>query len=153
MAAVPQKDGPSLHKLCRDGDVEKIRALFDAVDGNTLVELLGIRKGILGFTPLHDAVASGNAKVLDYLLTRTGNVHVNAQSNSNYTPLHLAASAGQVECVLTLLKHSADIAITDEWGKTPKQAAELNARYTIVHLLKIEGLCICNSTIKLRLAI
>ena len=38
-----------------------------------------------------------------------------------------------------LLRHNADISVTDEYGKTPKQTAELNAKSTIVRILRSEG--------------
>lgn len=140
MAVPPQKALlQDLHRLCREGEMERIRTIVNQVDTSSLVEMLGCRKGVLGFTPLHEAVANGHAEVLEYLLTRTVNAHVNTQSNSGYTPLHLAASSGQKECAEILLDHLADMIITDEWGKTPLQAAELNARGSIIQLLKNEG--------------
>ncbi len=142
MAAMPQKflQQANLHKLCREGDMETIITLVEQVESSTLAGMLGGRRGVLGFTPLHEAVASGHALVLDYLLEKTNNAHVNTQSNAGYTPLHLAASSGQKECAEKLLEHSADMMARDEWGKTAVQAAELNARKSIIRLLKIEGM-------------
>ena len=140
MASIPQKSVlQDFHKLCREGDLDRVKAVVGQVEASALVEILGCRKGVLGFTPLQEAVANGHAKVLEYLLVKTDDSHVNTQSNSGYTPLHLAASSGQKECAEVLLEHSADMTITDEWGKTPLQAAELNARKSIIYLLKNEG--------------
>ncbi len=131
----------ALHKLCRDGKIMKVREFVEKLDDKSLVEKLANRIGVFGYTPLHEAVASGRADVLDYLLEKTKNTHVNCRANSGYTPLHLAASSGHVECVKKLLEHSADISITDEYGKTPKQTAELSSKASIVRLLRIEGEC------------
>ena len=132
-------DDPNLHKLCRDGNLKKIKEYVEKLDKPQLVEKLANRKGVFGYTPLHEAVASGRTDVLDYLLEKINNAHVNCRANSGYTPLHLAASSGHRQCVKKLLEHSADIFITDEYGKTPKQSAELSSKTSIVRLLKSEG--------------
>lgn len=133
------QDDSKLHKLCHDGNLRKIREFVEKLDDKALAEKLANRKGVFGYTPLHEAVASGKADVLDYLLEKTNNAHVNCRANSGYTPLHLAASSGHWACVEKLLEHSADISITDEYGKTPKQTAELSSKQSIVKLLRSEG--------------
>ena len=120
--------------------MKKIRAFVEKLDERALADKLAKRKGMFGYTPLHEAAASGKAEVLDYLLEKTKNAHVNCRANSGYTPLHLAASLGHGDCVSKLLEHSADISITDEYGKTPKQTAELSSKLaSIVRLLRSEG--------------
>ena len=132
-------DESKLHKLCHDGNLRKIKDFVEKLDEKTLGEKLANRKGALGYTPLHEAVARGKADVLDYLLEKT-NTHVNCRANSGYTPLHLAARSGHGACVRKLLEHRADISITDEYGKTPKQMAK---KASIVRLLRSEGeLCV-----------
>lgn len=128
-----------LNKLCYIGDLQKIKDFVEFLDGKTLSERLAKRSGALGYTPLHEAVASGKADVLDYLLSKANNAHVNCRDISGYTPLHLAASTGHLKCVRRLLEHSADMFITDKYGKTPKQTAELNSRTSTVRLLRSEG--------------
>lgn len=137
------QDDSKLHKLCHDGNIRKIREFVEKLDERALAEKLANRKGVFGYTPLHEAVASGKSNVLDYLLEKTKDAHVNCRANSGYTPLHLAASSGHGDCVRTLLKHSADISITDEYGKTPKQTAELSSKASIVKLLRSEGEVLC----------
>lgn len=132
-------DDAKLHKLCHEGNLNKVRDFVQRLDDQTLAEKLANRKGVFGYTPLHEAVASGKADVLDYLLKRTKDAHVNCRANSGYTPLHLAASSGHWDCVKTLLDHTADISIADEYGKTPKQTAELSSKASIVRLLICEG--------------
>ena len=132
-------DDAKLHKLCQDGNLRKIKAFVDDVDPQILGEKLANRKGVFGYTPLHNAVASGKPEVLNYLLEKTKNANVNCRANSGYTPLHLAASSGHGKCVKALLEHGADISCVDEYGKTPKQTAELSSKSSIVKLLKSEG--------------
>ena len=59
-----------------------------------------------------------------------------------YTPLHLAASRGDVDCVRALLNQNADINAIDEFGKTPMRTAELIGKQTVVKVLKSEGMYI-----------
>ena len=133
-------DDAQLHQLCQSGELDKIiEFVVQFPDEVSLDERLANRKGVFGYTPLHEAVASGHHKVLDYLLVRAGDNHVNCRANSGYTPMHLAASSGHVECVRALLKHNADISVTDEYGKTPKQTAELSSKMPIVRVLRGAG--------------
>ena len=129
----------NLHKLCRDGNINKVKKFVEKLDEDELTEKLANRKGVFGYTPLHEAVASGKADVLDYVLKRTENAHVNCRANSGYTPLHLAASSGHRDCVKILLEHGADTTITDEFGKTPKESAEFSSEGSIVRLFQSEG--------------
>lgn len=128
-----------LHQLCHCGDLRKLKEVVENLDEKLLAERLASKKGEFGYTPIHEAVLGGKADVLDYLLEKTNNAHVNCQTRSGYTPLHLAASLGRENCVRTLLKHNADISIADERGKVPRQTAELSHRAKIAKLLKSEG--------------
>ena len=129
-----------LHKLCYEGNINKVKEFIEKLGEDELAEKLSIRKGVFGYTPLHEAVASGKAYVLDYVLCRTENAHVNCRANrGHYTPLHLAAKNGHRDCVKTLLEHGADIAVIDKDGKTPKERAELSSKRSIVQLLQSEG--------------
>ena len=133
-------DDSKLHKLCQDGNYRKVSEFVNSVpDPKALEDRLSNRKGVFGYTPLHEAVASGHHRVLDFLLQRAGVGHVNCRANSGYTPLHLAASSGHNECVRVLLRHNADISVTDEYGKTPKQTAELSSKTSIVRILRSAG--------------
>ena len=133
-------DDAQLHKLCQTGDLDRIVGYARQFpDRMALDARLANRKGVFGYTPLHEAVASGHHEVLDFLLNKAGDNHVNCRANSGYTPLHLAASSGHAECVRVLLKHIADIGVADEYGKTPKQTAELSSKVAIVRILKGAG--------------
>ena len=142
-AIIAMTDDALLHKLCQVGDLDGILAYIAQLPNRAaLNDRLANRKGVFGYTPLHEAVASGHSNVLDTLLDRAGETHVNCRANSGYTPMHLAASSGHVNCVKVLLKHNADIGVMDEYGKTPKQTAELSSKVAIVRILKGAGRCI-----------
>ena len=95
------------------------------------------RMGAHGYTVIHEAVANGNAEILQYLLERAINASVNCQANGSDTPLHVAAIHDQRKCAEILLEYGADMYRTNLSGKTPKQAAK--ATNSVVKLLHSEG--------------
>jgi leucine-rich repeat kinase 1/leucine-rich repeat kinase 2 len=134
------QDDASLHKFCHNGKLDKIKSYIEAIESNELLQdRLNNRRGVFGYTPLHEAVSGNKAKVVPYLVGQGANV--NARANSGYTPLHLAASAGHIDCVKILLESQADISLKDDYGKTPKQTAGLSSKSNIVRLLRSEGKC------------
>ena len=130
-----------LHKLCHEGDMKRIKAYVNRIDDVILLgKMLVKRKGISGYTPLHEAAANGKPEVLRYLLDLTASANVNCQTRtSGYTPLHLAASNGHGKCVRELLAHGADIHCVDAFGKTPKQRVKRSAKHSIMKILYSEG--------------
>ena len=139
-------DDSQLRKLFYDGSMKKIKLFLDDIDPQVLGEKLSKpvtfngKKSVFGYTPLHELVGSGKLDV-KYLLQLAGNANVNCRATSGYTPLHLAASSGNVELVRELLAHGADVNCLDEYGKTPKQTAELSSKSSasVVKLLHSEG--------------
>lgn len=128
-----------LHTLCQNGNLKKVKGFVQELDDQSLAEMLVVKKGIFGYTPLHDVAANGKADILDFLLERTKDVHVNCRANGGYTLAHVAASSGKKDCIKVLLDHSADTSIVDEFGKTPMQIAKLSNKTSIVRLLMCEG--------------
>jgi ankyrin repeat protein len=133
-------DSTDLHKLCRIGKLDRIKELVQNTDPHVLCVKLATQKGVFGYTVLHEAVASKNTEILDYLLENTKAASVNSTAKSGYTPLHMAASSGLVDSVRVLLKHDADVNCTDEYGRTPRSAARLSTKHETEKLLFSEGI-------------
>ena len=125
-----------LHTFCKEGNYEKVEMYLQNFRADLPLRLAH-RRGVFGYTPVHEAVSNGHSKVLELLLQHKGDP--NCRANSGYTPLHLAASSGHVDCVRVLLDNNADISSTDEYGKTPLQTAELSAKHCVVKVLKSAG--------------
>jgi len=127
------------HEFCQKGNLDGVKQIVQAIGRQKLDEVLTSKRGVFGYTPLHDAAVNGNTKILDYLLEKTEDSHVNFKANGGYTPLHVAISSGKKESVVVLLSHAAELNVRDEFGRTPKQVAELNNQVTIAHTLIQEG--------------
>ena len=137
---ISKSDDACLRQLCRNGTVKDVQSFVEQLRSvDALADSLARKRGVFGYTPLHEAVASGNHEVLDYLLTTTSSAHVNSRADSGYTCLHLAASRGHIPCLRVLLKNGADISITDDFGKTPKQTAEISCKGDAVRILGSEA--------------
>jgi len=124
-----------LHKWCKDGKYKKIEEFISTC--NDLSLQLENRRGKFGYTPLHEAVSNGHFRVLQLLLRHGGNV--NSCANSGWSLLHVAASTGRVDCVRVLLANNADISVTDEYGKTPKQMAESCRKPAVMKVIRSAG--------------
>jgi len=128
-----------LHTWCHDGKKKEVEEYINTCkDHQELETKLRSRRGVYGYTPLHEAVSNGHCDMLDMLVEHGADV--NCRANSRYTPLHLAASRGDVGCVRVLLNQDADIYAIDEFGKTPIRTAELIGKQTVVKVLKSEGM-------------
>lgn len=88
--------------------------------------------------PLHYASQGGHFKVIE-VLTDSGASTDMKTNGGGYTPLHLAVIGGHKDCVRLLLERGADMSCTDEFGKTPKQTAELSSKNTLVSILRSAG--------------
>ena len=86
------------------------------------------------------AVINGHHKVVEVLLGFDVNVNCRSHDQSNYTPLHFAASKGHLNCAKVLLKCHADINAKDTLGNTPTDLAKRNAKTAVAKLLMSEGI-------------
>ena len=132
MASSPSTSVGYLHALCRQGNTTTIRSYLQAN-----INKLEDRVGFLGYTPLHEATNQGQTSVVRLLLLYGANA--NAKANGFYTPLHIAASLDNTDCVVELVKHNADITNKDEFGKTPYETAMIHKCKKSARVLRTEG--------------
>ena len=134
MTSNPSSPTGYLHTLCRQGNIAAIQSYLNGIEDNSKLEE---RVGFLGYTPLHEATNLGQTKVVRLLLLYGANA--NAKANGFYTPLHIAASMDNVDCVVELLNHNADITSKDEFGKTAYETAIIHKCEKSARILKSEG--------------
>ena len=110
---------PILHLAARECDLEKVTKMIE-VDGIPVNV-----KDFWDWVPLHEA--AGNTcrfhgpAIVEYLISEGG--EVNAKTEENETPLHIAAEKGLQKIVELLLEHGANPAATNDAGETPLDLA------------------------------
>ena len=90
-----------------------------------------------GFTPLHVAVASGEAAMTEFLLAN--GAAANKPDSDGSLPLHVAASYGRDRIVEILLAHKADVNVTMSGGSTPLHGAAWFGQLAAAELLVAGG--------------
>ena len=130
-----------IHQLCCQGDLNEIKRRFSQLSETQIEHALSLKRGQIEFIPIHAAATNGRVEVLDYLLEWSCAEHlINSQTGNNgYTALHLAVIGGHAHCVRVLLKHGADVRITDRGGKTAKQRAQAKKSTEIVSIFVSQG--------------
>lgn len=115
---------------CTDGDHAQVKnSLKDGKEADIMVKQAALLA----------AVINGHHKVVEVLLSYDAYVNCRSQEQSDYTPLHFAASMGHLNCAKVLLKYHADIAAKDALGNTPTDLAKRNAKTAVAKLLMSEG--------------
>ena len=71
MAGIIQDDA-RLHRLCHNGKMDDIKGYLNAIPEENVDDRLNNRRGVFGYTPLHEAVSGGHDVALDYLLGTVG---------------------------------------------------------------------------------
>ena len=83
-------------------------------------------------TAVHFACNRGQNEILKYLIIQ--NAKINTRDKKDWTPLILAASCGELDCVLTLLRErDIDIRAKDSEGKDALKFAEQRLIETRMH--------------------
>jgi hypothetical protein len=101
---------------CFFGHLELVRRLLDQGADPNLASNNGLR-----VAPLHSAVSTGSAAIVELLISR--GARTGAAEASGYTPLHTAAGHGNQTIIDLLLAAGADPAAKTADGKTPDDVA------------------------------
>jgi hypothetical protein len=91
-----------------------------------------------GNTGMHDAAEKGDVAEIKTLLDQDPSL-VNSKDDHAWTPLHVAAKAGQMDAVILLLDRGADLKAKDVKGWTPLHWAAASAKPQVVRLLLSRG--------------
>lgn len=133
-----------LYNACKDGNYEEVEARLQKEDKISKSKLLKeyFHDNFSQNTLLHIAVMNGHSRIVKLLLDHGACVNLTTGAGK-YTPLHVAASAGQTKCVEILLECQ-DIVVNpeDEFRKTPYSTATAlkGSKYEMIaKLIKSEG--------------
>ncbi|KAH3756238.1 chromosome condensation regulator [Pelomyxa schiedti] len=119
-------------QLCRDGD---LKAIKERVHNGTQPAHEVDRRGRTGF---FYAIEFGRMPVINYLLDV--GCQVDPTDKEGFTPLHIALTSGQKDCVKLLLSRKCNLkkkTIRD--GHTPLHIAAISKNVDMVQLLVING--------------
>lgn len=86
--------------------------------------------------PLHSAVLANNLGISKMLLT--AGAYPNVCQKDGIAALHTAAQLGNIEMIVLLLEHGADVALTTDEGKLPSDLAAEKGFAEIAEILKID---------------
>uniref|UniRef100_A0A8C3JR70 Ankyrin repeat domain 52 n=1 Tax=Calidris pygmaea TaxID=425635 RepID=A0A8C3JR70_9CHAR len=84
------------------------------------------------FTPLHCAVINNQDGTAEMLVEALGAKIVNSRDAKGRTPLHAAAFADNIHGLQLLLRHQAEVDVTDKLGRTPLMMASENGHTAAV---------------------
>jgi len=88
--------------------------------------------------PLYYAAQLGFRDLAEHLITEHPK-HLSARGRFQVTPIHAAASAGQVDILSLLIQHGADLNARNRIGDTPLFVASKNARLEVGQILLNHG--------------
>lgn len=101
----PVNGGTPLECACASGNIEIVQLVHEH---GAVVDVSRTCDCCLDWTPVHEAVATGSADIVDYLI-RSGSTQISTQctGKDRITPLDLAFEMGQRECAKVLFCHGA----------------------------------------------
>ena len=127
---IEMSDGVRLTRLCRSGDVSRVRAALSAgVDVNS-------KSDSDGSTGLIEAIRKRKSNVINMLLDHP-DIDINLSAISNETPLHFACSAGDTVTITRLVRDRrlTTLNARDFLGITPIMMAVDNGHLPAVELM------------------
>lgn len=119
-----------MHAVSTNNDCMALHLLARKADPNA--------QDVLGVTPLIEAVRQGFDRVVKRLLHALS-INVNATDHAGVTALYLAAEAGRLDMVSTLVHHRANVHHASCRRKTPLMAAAEKGHATVVAFLVDHG--------------
>lgn len=119
-------DQQSLSQAIERGDVNLVRTLLErrAVDVNERL-------------PLIHAASTGHAEIVELLLN--AGARIDDVGDSGETACHAAIWRGQRHALAVLLRHSPNLALTDERGHSPLRAALISCQEDVIVMLIAAG--------------
>lgn len=90
---------------------------------------------IKGTSLLHMCAYKGYAEVMEFIIEKTTDLCLNAQTNHKKSPLLCATMQHHYKCVKILVDNGADVNVTDQNGITPLYCAVRNGHNDIAQLL------------------
>lgn len=96
----------------------------------TKVAKVGVVEPCSGNTALHWAVLAKHDDILQFLL-ECGKLSPNSINAQHRTPLHLAASQGNLDAIQELLKYDLKLDLEDKWGATALYLAQSNRQMNV----------------------
>ncbi|MBP3943545.1 ankyrin repeat domain-containing protein [Sphingobacteriaceae bacterium WQ 2009] len=85
--------------------------------------------------PIHTAVQGNMDLITKYLVL--ADADVNAQQKNGYSPLHLAAVNGNIDLIILLLEHEADVKLQNDKYQTAADLANEKGFNDIAQILKV----------------
>ena len=98
------------------------------------------QQNIGGIAPLHFASVQNDHRNLEFLLS-IPDIELSVQNGRGDTPLHYAASVGNIQTTMLLLDAGANPDLKNSQGDTPLETALLSANTQVAHALfsRVEG--------------
>jgi ankyrin repeat protein len=104
--------------------MSKLKALFEAIkhkDKELVKGQLQEDESLVkstdkdGWGPIHVCAAEGNQEIMK-ILVEDFKANVNQRTEYSYTPAQLAAKNHNIGCLIELMKHNADVTLTNRSG-------------------------------------
>eukprot|EP01114_Cavostelium_apophysatum_P018012 TRINITY_DN5482_c0_g1_i1.p1 TRINITY_DN5482_c0_g1~~TRINITY_DN5482_c0_g1_i1.p1 ORF type:complete len:578 (-),score=60.08 TRINITY_DN5482_c0_g1_i1:64-1797(-) len=139
---------PSLNRLskaqedliqaAKDGDLFKVKKLFDEESGRNKTQNLLHARDLQGYTALHWASLEDRFQVAQFLIEHGADVN-DSENDGSIVPLHWAAVKGLILIADLLLANDAKIGKVDKMGYSALQHAVQNGHPLMVHFLHEKG--------------
>lgn len=111
------------------GQVDNVDIVTRLLEAGSSINAIGNR----GSTPLHSAVRTADAEMVQVLLHWKADVGITDEDQMS--ALHVAARNGKLDIARVLVKGGADVRARDGLGRTAAEVAEANREVQIVELL------------------